>query len=227
MFRLHVVPFAIGVCASAWLLAQEHTFPGIVRGVLLECDGAATTGQFSIRAQGSNEVYRFSFDPKTYMEREERRVAAGELRKGDTVEVVSDRDGSISVHYARTVHVIEARLTPRLPVSAGRYRMNRAHPAELPSASGFDVFAPRGDITFAGVVTRMTSDRVVLHTRLEGTKTVMLRLDTRYVENGGIVDASDLKPNTRVFVRAGKNLEDQIEAFQIIWGGTLEPAQPR
>jgi len=41
------------------------------------------------------------------------------------------------------------------------------------------------------------------------------------------VEAADLKPNTRVFVRAGKNLGDQIEAYQIIWGEILHPTQPR
>ena len=35
------------------------------------------------------------------------------------------------------------------------------------------------------------------------------------------------KPTTRVFVRAGKNLDDQVEAYQIIWGDIMEPVNPR
>jgi len=42
-----------------------------------------------------------------------------------------------------------------------------------------------------------------------------------------MVEAADLKPNTRVFVRAGKNLEDQIEAYQIVWGEILQPTEAR
>jgi hypothetical protein len=30
-----------------------------------------------------------------------------------------------------------------------------------------------------------------------------------------------------VFVRAGKNLDDQVEAYQIIWGDIMEPINPR
>ena len=176
-------------------------------------------GQFSVRAGGTNEVYRFAFDAKTYLERDSRRISIGGLQKGDTLEVVSDRDENIPVHYARTVHVIETRPAPRLPLTAGRSRLYRA--------SSIDLIAPRGNITFAGVVTKLTADRVVLHTRLDGLKTVLLRLDTRYLEGGTVVDAADLKPTTRVFVRAGKNLDDQVEAYQIIWGDIMEPVNPR
>jgi hypothetical protein len=42
-----------------------------------------------------------------------------------------------------------------------------------------------------------------------------------------VVDAADLKPTTRVFVRAGKNLDEQVEAYQIIWGDIMEPVHPR
>jgi hypothetical protein len=187
--------------------------------VLLECDAPGAIGQFSVRAGGTNEVYRFAFDAKTYLERDSRRISIGGLQKGDTLEVVSDRDENIPVHYARTVHVIETRLAPRPHLTAGRARSYQASP--------IDLIAPRGNITFAGVVTKLTGDRIVLHTRLDGVKTVLLRLDTRYLEGGAVVDAADLKPTTRVFVRAGKNLDDQVEAYQIIWGDIMEPVNPR
>ena len=34
---------------------------------------------------------------------------------------------------------------------------------------------------------------------------------------------ASLKPNMRVFVRAGKDLYDQVEAYQVIWGKILDP----
>ena len=43
-------------------------------------------------------------------------------------------------------------------------------------ASPVDLIAPRGNITFSGVVTKLTADRVVLHTRLDGVKTVLYRV---------------------------------------------------
>ena len=218
-FRATVSPLLLATWVITLPAEPAPRFSGVTRGILLECDAPGAMGQFSVRAGGTNEVYRFAFDAKTYLERDSRRISIGGLQKGDTLEVVSDRDENIPVHYARTVHVIETRPAPRLPLAAGRSRLYRASP--------IDLIAPRGNITFAGVVTKLTADRVVLHTRLDGLKTVLLRLDTRYLESGTVVDAADLKPTTRVFVRAGKNLDDQVEAYQIIWGDIMDPVNPR
>lgn len=199
------------------LRAQQPAFSGVIRGVLIACDDPAPAGEFCLRAR--NQVYRFSFDAKTYVEREEQRVAMSDLQKGDTIEVVADRDASVAVRYARTIHVIEAPHRPRsaaLPARSRSYRPNL-----------MDFLAPRGNLTYAGVIARLTADSLVLHTRLEGDKTIVLRADTRFLESGTMVEAEDLKPNTRVFVRAGKNLDDQIEAYQVIWGEILQPAEPR
>lgn len=206
--------------------AQEPGFSGVIRGVLIECDAEASSGEFALRAQQTNEVYRFSFDAKTYVEREKLGTSMGRLEKGDLIEVVADRDESVAVHYARTVHVIAARPEPRQPLGAGRYRLRRTSPDRAP-ALPLDQIFPRGNLTFSGVIARLSAERLVLHTRQEGEKTILLRLDTRYLEGGSPVDAADLKPNTRVFVRAGKNLENQIEAYQVVWGQILQPGPSR
>ena len=39
------------------------------------------------------------------------------------------------------------------------------------------------------------------------------------------VEAAQLQPNMRVFVRAGRNLYEQVEAYQVIWGGILVPGR--
>ena len=215
------VGLAFLLLSTVLVRGQQSGFSGMTHGVLLECDTPAPSGEFSIRASGSNQVYRFAFDAKTYVERQDQRVSMAAIDKGDTIEVVSDRDESAAVHYARTVHVIEARVTPPAPVSAGRYRLHRK-PVE-PYQSPVEWMAPRGDLTFSGVIARLTSDRLVLHARLQGEQTILLRGDTRYLAGGELVDRADLRPNTRVFVRAGKNLQDQVEAYQIIWGEILEP----
>jgi hypothetical protein len=214
---LQFLPALVAVSGFG-LRAQQPVFSGVVRGVMLECDPPAASGEFSVRAGGTNQVYRFTFDAKTYVEREDRRVSMAGVDKGDTIEVVSDRDEHAAIHYARTVHVIDVRPAPRHLASAGRNRMYR---------NPIDLMAPRGDLTFSGVIARLAADRLVLHTRLAGEKTILLRRDTRFVDSGELVEAADLKPNTRVFIRAGKNLDDQVEAYQIIWGEILEPSHTR
>ena len=204
---------------SVVLHGQQPPFSGVIRGVLIECDHTGPAGEFSLRANSSNQVYRFRFDAKTYVEREEQRISIERLQKGDSIEVVGDRDEGVAVHYARTVHVSAAPRPLRAEASSSRSRTYRASPIEL--------LFPRGNLTYSGVIARLTVDRLVLHTRQEGEKTILLRLDTRYVAGGIMVDAAELKPNTRVFVRAGKNLEDQVEAYQVIWGEILQPAEPR
>jgi len=82
---------------------------------------------------------------------------------------------------------------------------------------------PLGALTYAGVVFRITGEHLVLRTRDGGEQSVNLRKDTRYLLNGEIVEPETLHLNTRVFVRAGKDLWDQIEAYQVIWGKILEP----
>jgi hypothetical protein len=64
---------------------------------------------------------------------------------------------------------------------------------------------------------------VVLHTREAGDLSIQLRKDTRYLADGQLVDAASLKPNMRVFVRAGKDLYNDVEAYQVIWGSILTP----
>jgi hypothetical protein len=50
-----------------------------------------------------------------------------------------------------------------------------------------------------------------------------LRKDTRYLKDGQLVEAGQLQPTMRVFVRAGKDVYEQVEAYQVIWGTILTP----
>ena len=201
---LLIFPFA--------LAAQLPPTAALIRGVLVERDAQAASGEFSVRADG-NQVFRYQFDPKTYVERDHRISEIARLVPGDKVEVVSDEGPGSTLRYARTVHVIETPPPPR-PLSQGRVRAYRT-PAER--------FAPISTLSFAGVVSRLNSDRVVLHTRAGGDQTILLRQDTRYLQDGTMVEPADLKPNMRVFVRAGRNLYNEVEAYQVIWGTILIP----
>jgi hypothetical protein len=197
----------------AWTGMAQTPVPALVRGVLLERDTQSTSGEFSVRAP-DNQVYRYQFDRKTYVERDDRMIEVKRLEPGERVEVVSDVVAGLVLRYARTVHVLPEPL-PARPSSAARLRA-----AARPT---LDRATPTGNLTFSGVVSRLTAERIVLRTREAGEQSLLLRKDTRYVENGEIVEAANLRPNMRVFVRAGKDLYDQLEAYQVVWGDILQP----
>jgi hypothetical protein len=181
-------------------------------GVVLERDSSAA-GEFAIRAP-DNQVYRYQFTEKTSVERDTLTGNIGHLRVGDQVSVQSDPvDGSL-LRYARAIRVLSGAQPPALPDS-------RLRPSTL---SFLDRTTQTANLTFTGVVARCTAQTLVLHTRT-GDQTLLIRHDTRYVDNGDTVEAAKLQPNMRVFVRAGKNLYEQVEAYQVIWGQILEPVR--
>jgi len=203
--------FPIVLCLPVALLAQTATSAYQVRGILLERDPQTITGEFSLRA-ADNQVFRFRFDGKTSVEREQRSIEVARLEPGEEIEVATDVQGSL-LRYATGVQVLRSPTPPRL-LSAGRVRIYR---------NPIDRVIPAGTLAFSGVVSRLNGERVILHTRASGDQTILLRQDTRYVDNGDVVDSTDLKPTMRVFVRAGKTLYNEIEAYQVVWGQILMP----
>src|ERR1700690_578477 len=103
------------------LVAQEPAHPGFVRGLLIEWD-TESAGDFIVRAAGSNQVFRFIFDSRTYVEREQHRTTMAGLRKGDYIEVVSDQVPNASLRYARTIHALIDAPMQRPPALPGMYR---------------------------------------------------------------------------------------------------------
>lgn len=173
----------------------------MLRGILVDRDGAG----LSVRTPG-DQIVRYRFDATTYVEREEKMIEVPGLRAGEQVEVLSDLLGGSPVRYARTIHVIY----PMPP----RRNTARPHPEPL---------SPRADLTFSGVVSHLNDGRVVLRTRDAGEQIIQLRKDTRFLADGETVAATDLKTNMRVFVQAGKDVFGHVEAYQVVWGGILQP----
>jgi hypothetical protein len=207
--RLPLFIFVVSFAAAA----QTQPASGFIRGTLLECEPASGGGEFSVRS-ASHEVYRYRFDSRTWVERESERIDGSRLHPGELVEVVADRGPANTLRYARTVHVVQPAPPPRAPSSLGRFRAYR---------STAESMVPRGTMTFAGVVSRINAQQLVLHTRAAGEQTILLRQDTRFLDGGTIVERALLNPNTRVFVRAGKDLYGVVEAYQVIWGEILQP----
>lgn len=200
---------------SVLLLAQTMP-PPVLRGVLLERDAQTDSGEFSVR-DANSQVFRFAFDAKTYVDRDQQSINVSRLQPGEDVEVVSDEVSGSLLRYARTIHVLPQPAPPRT-LSQGRTRAYRSTADRLliPDRVHY------GAVAFSGVVFRVSPERVVLHTR-DGDQTFLLRPDTRYLEDGDVVSLVELKPNMRVFVRAGKTLYNELEAYQVIWGNILEP----
>jgi hypothetical protein len=73
-------------------------------------------------------------------------------------------------------------------------------------------------MTFAGIILRRSPTLLVLRTRTEPEKMVHLRADTRFLDSGLPATSEELAVNTRVFIRGGKNFENDLEAFQVVWG---------
>ena len=203
MGRLGVI---IPLALAAILAAEEPPPIGILRGRFVKFTGGDTRGEFTLTT-ADNRTYSCIYDEKTYFENNRLRVSAGALTTDDTIEVVSDRAKAAGRCYARTVHV----------VNESQASKSRTRPYKLVT----EHIAPRGDLTLSGVVLRVGVDRMIVRTRTEGEKTVRLRQDTKYVSGGSLVEPAMLTPNLRVFIRAGRNLENDIEAYQIAWGEIL------
>jgi hypothetical protein len=154
-------------------------------------------------------VTRCGYDSKTYIEMRKERVPANALRQGDRLELLLDRGAGPSACYVRSAHFLP---TPPRPVA-------RSTPGSL---YAIDSIYPRGNLTFAGVVVKLSPERLVLHTR-NAEQRILLRPDTRYLDSGIAVGASGLGLNRRVFVRCGRNLDNELEAFQVVWGEILQP----
>jgi Domain of unknown function (DUF5666) len=202
------------ISAVAWAQVPPPAAP-LLRGAFLEGDARVEAGEFSVRGPG-NEVVRYRFDAKTRVERGGLATSISLLSPGEQVEVESGPIPDSPLRYARSVLAINA-----LPVQRAA-----PHPRARPIGSPLDPQFPRGELTFSGVVLFLADGRLILRTQNAGEQTILLRQDTRYLAGGDIVKGSDLKANMRVFVRAGKDLFGHTEAYQVMWGGFLQPHIP-
>jgi len=198
---------------AAAALGQENGPIGLLRGDLVSWNGSPRAGQFIFHT-ADNRTYSCSYDEKTYLERDTQRVTMTSMAKGDRLEIVTDHRAASNTCYALTVHVLDVQRALVVPGV-------RPRPRTSPTVR--DPIFERGDLTFGGVVLRVTADTLILRSRTGEHKTIRLRPDTKYFAEGQTTDAGSLRANTVVFVRAGKNLDDEVEAYQVVWGEMLRP----
>ena len=195
--------------------AQELAPIGIVRGTLADCDDV----EVSVRT-ADHHLYRFVVDEKTFIERDHFRIPCSQLDKSEPLEIVSDRSAEPGMRYARLITVVE-------PEERARRRALVAARAPVPYEDPTLNIVPRGTLTLTGVVLRVDGDGLMLRTRGYGEKWILVRRDTHYRQDGLVVELSNLHSSTRVFVRAGPNLEGEIEAYEVVWGEILTPSGAR
>jgi hypothetical protein len=183
------------------MMAAEDVPVGVVTGYISDISKTS----FLLKTT-TNKEFRCTYDHRTWFEQSRVRVPVTAFQPTDLVELVADRrfiDGLPC--YIRTV-----RLADPTPKETGRMRITyRAVTENL---------IPRGEYAWAGIVSQIDPQKLVLRTRTQGHQTLVLRRDTRYLEDGVISEYQRLKPNTRISIRAGRNLEGQVEVYQIIWG---------
>lgn len=198
--------------AASSLAGQENAPIGILRGDLVTWSGTARSGVLTFR-NADSRLLQCGFDDKTWFERENEHIAISGMKTGDHLELIADHKPPSSVCYARTVQILDEALPRR--TASGKPRLRYHNTAT-------ELFAPRGDMTFAGIVMGINGNWLTLATRDKGRHVLLLRPDTRYLGGGLAQERSNLEPQTLVFVRAGRNLDGDVEAYTIIWGEILE-----
>jgi hypothetical protein len=193
---------------AAAAMAQENAPSGLLRGDLQSWTGTARYGEFTFLV-APDRLYFCSYDEKTYVERGHERTTLSRTEKGDRLEVVSDKRQGSDACYARMVHVLD------VPVARPRPK-----PTNMST-----LLPPRANLTFSGVVLRVMPDGLTLRMRSGEHKLIRLRSDTRYLAEGQLEDPGNLRANTLVYIRAGRNLDDEVEAYQVVWGRILQPEQ--
>ena len=207
-----LMPLAV---AATTLAGQEGPPVRIMRGELIRWEVRGFAGDLSIR-DAMHRVHRCRVTPDTYMTRQTLRVTPVGVKPGDFLEVVADlRDGPESCR-ALTIYVRAS--DPALVAARGPLTIP-------PQRIIMDNLWPRGALTFAGVVQRLEPDRMIVQTRKDGSQTFHLRSDTVYTAEGRVVELARLAVHTRVFVRAGRGFEGEMEAYQVVWGGIVTPKQ--
>ncbi|MBV9400537.1 MAG: hypothetical protein JO062_21340 [Bryobacterales bacterium] len=205
-----LVFMAATVCGQA---APAEMPAGLFRGSFVSWSGSMASGEFTIRTSQNADLFCY-FDSHSYMERDHRRIPVASLAAGEKLEILADHKPGSSTCYARTVAVID--------MAAERAASERARQAKpLPAAGRPLFFTPRGDRTLAGMVVGVTARTLTLKTT-SGHTTLALRPDTSYVSDGIRSGPTDLRVNTRVFVRAGRTIDGAIEAYQVMWGEILD-----
>lgn len=194
MWIFSTVVLAIGVFSC---LEAEPLPIGFTRGSLLSIEA----GSLAVR-RADGVVYDCGYDGHIFFQRDRWPIQAGQLSAGESVEVLSDRRAGTHACYTRMLSVVYAVAGRSAPVP-------RREPLPL-----------HGSVTLAGLVTREDGSSFTVKTR-GGERTLRLRADTSYSQNGLRLAERAPLINQHVFIRGGRGTNGALEAYQIMWGQIL------
>jgi hypothetical protein len=181
----------------------------ILKGELIEWNVRGLSGDLLLDAsEDGPRRWRCRITADTFLSRASIRIHPAGVRTGDTLEIVAE--GTPGQCLARTVYI--------KPPDPRRVRLRQPW---LSVSTMLDGLAPRGLLTFTGMVNRMEGSRLFLQTRKFGSKSFALRDDTVFSHGGRSVEAADLGVQTRVFVRANRTFEGDLEVYHVVWGEIL------
>lgn len=184
--------------------------PGMPTGILEGRLAGVVGGKLEVVLEGG-ETLVCSVDGRTYIDRERQRLYVKDLKAGDLLELVTERQGMGSTCFARMIHVVNVEKR-----FGGRGRVGSVKRAT-------ESFAPRGSLTVTGVVRDLQLTFLEIKTRQDGPMRFRLRADTLFVRDGREVAAAEVDRTGPVFVRAGYDLNGELEVFQVSWGAIVQP----
>lgn len=193
------------------VIAQPRPPLGILRAELLSWDGSWKDGILQLRLDSGID-YSCGFTSLTFFEREGNRISPGRLRPGDKLQVMSDRTSPGAKCFARRVKVVAEHDSP---AQWGSVRRATEH------------FAPRGNVVYTGIVVSQEESAFTMRLRSGEKHRILLRGDTRFLDNGASAGPEILVMNRQVHVRAGFNPDEEMEAYQVVSGEILQPGAPR
>ena len=200
----------LAVCGvlTGGLDAQLRT--GVPLGIL-EGRISALSGQKIEVALEDGTMIDCVVDGRTYIDRDRQRLYPKDLKRGDLLELVTEREGVAGGCFARMIHVVG--LKKRF---GGRGKTGSV-------TRSTESFAPRGSLTVTGVVRDLQPEALEIKTRQEGVMRFRVRPDTVFLRDGERVKAEDVDRTQPVFVRAGHDLNGELEVFQVSWGTIVQP----
>jgi hypothetical protein len=136
------------------------------------------------------------------------------LRTGDVVEWsgVPGPDGRGC--QIRSIRVLGHISIPSASEADGRVRLD---------LNPLNPLIRRGNLSYGGVVTAIAPRQLELRKRTGEREVIVLRPDTHFFANGLPAGVDEVVLNQRVSIRAGRNVDGQLEAFFVMWGGILRP----
>jgi hypothetical protein len=168
-------------------------------------------------ALASGGTITCAIDGRTYIDRERQRLQPNELKRGDFLEMVTERQGPSALCFARMIHVSNG-LKGQL-----RFDNNRT-PGSVKRAT--ESFSPRGNVQMTGLVRDVQPAFLEVRTRQDGIVRLRLRPDTLFLRDGDEVTAAALERTQPVELRAGYTLDGHLEVYRVVWGSITQPGNP-